>query len=58
MITPVDIEKKEFTKGVRGYNIDEVDEFLDQIIVDLEKLIKENLRLKTEVTALEEENKK
>ena len=40
MITPFDIEKKEFSKGVRGYNIEEVDEFLDQIIVDLEKLMK------------------
>ena len=44
MITPFDIEKKEFSKGVRGYSIEEVDEFLDQIIVDLEKVIKENLQ--------------
>ena len=58
MITPFDIEKKEFSKGVRGYNIEEVDEFLDQIIVDLEKLMKENLRLKTEVATLEQENEK
>jgi cell division initiation protein len=58
MITPFDIEKKEFSKGVRGYNIEEVDEFLDQIIVDLEKLMKENLRLKTEIATLEQENEK
>lgn len=58
MITPFDIEKKEFSKGVRGYNIDEVNEFLDQIIVDLEKIMKENLRLKTEISALEQENAK
>lgn len=58
MITPFDIEKKEFSKGVRGYNVEEVDEFLDQIIVDLEKLMKENLRLKTEVATLEQENEK
>jgi cell division initiation protein len=58
MITPFDIEKKEFSKGVRGYSIEEVDEFLDQIIVDLEKIIKENLRLKAEVVNLEQENEK
>ncbi len=58
MITPFDIEKKEFSKGVRGYSIEEVDEFLDQIIVDLEKVIKENLRLKAEVVNLEQENEK
>lgn len=58
MITPFDIEKKEFSKGVRGYNIEEVDEFLDQIIVDLEKLMKENLRLKTTIATLEQENEK
>ena len=58
MITPFDIEKKEFSKGVRGYSVEEVDEFLDQIIVDLEKVIKENLRLKAEIAALEQENEK
>ncbi|WP_374991772.1 DivIVA domain-containing protein, partial [Acinetobacter pittii] len=25
MITPADIQKKEFTKGFRGYDIEEVD---------------------------------
>ena len=58
MITPFDIEKKEFSKGVRGYSVEEVDEFLDQIIVDMEKVIKENLRLKAEIAALEQENEK
>ena len=29
MITPMDIENKEFKKGFRGYNEEEVDEFLD-----------------------------
>ena len=36
MITPADIEYKEFTKVVRGYKEEEVDEFLDLIIVDME----------------------
>ena len=28
MITPVEIENKEFKKGLRGYKEEEVDEFL------------------------------
>ena len=58
MITPNDIETKVFSSSLRGYNRQEVDEFLDQIIVDLEKLMKENLRLKTEIATLEQENEK
>lgn len=49
MITPADIEYKEFTKAVRGYKEEEVDEFLDLIIVDMENLIRENKKLKGEL---------
>lgn len=49
MITPADIEYKEFTKVVRGYKEEEVDEFLDLIIVDMENLIRENKKLKAEL---------
>ena len=36
MITPLDIENKKFSKQmVNGYNVDEVDEFLDEITADL-----------------------
>ena len=47
MITPLDIENKKFSKQmVNGYNVDEVDEFLDEITADYEKLYKENKALK------------
>ena len=47
MITPLDIENKKFSKQmVNGYNVDEVDEFLDEITEDYEKLYKENKELK------------
>lgn len=49
MITPADIEYKEFTKAVRGYKEEEVDAFLDLIIIDMEKLIRENKKLKSEL---------
>ncbi len=47
MITPLDIENKKFAKQmVNGYNVEEVDEFLDEITTDYEKLYKENKELK------------
>ena len=38
MIRPIDIQEKEFSKAVRGYKEDEVNEFLDEITIDLERL--------------------
>lgn len=55
MITPLDIQNKEFAKGVRGYKEEEVDGFLDWITLDLEKLLEENQRLKDQVKALNQE---
>lgn len=53
MITPLEIENKQFAKAMRGYNADEVDQFLDEIILDLQKLLAENERLKAKVESLE-----
>lgn len=53
MITPADIQNKDFTRKVRGYDSEEVDVFLDLITVDLEKLIKENLKLKAQLANME-----
>lgn len=55
MITPLDIQNQEFSRGVRGYREDEVDGFLDLITMDLEKLIEENTNLKEQVKALNAE---
>lgn len=49
MITPSDIQKKEFGKSMRGYRQDEVDMFLDLVTLDMEKLIKENSNLKQQL---------
>lgn len=54
MLTPLDIENKRFTKAIKGYNSNEVDEFLDELTVEYEKLYKENAELRSEV----ESNKK
>ena len=53
MITPIEIENKEFKKGIRGYNQDEVDEFLDIVKEDFEQLYRENLELKEKVRLFE-----
>jgi cell division initiation protein len=55
MITPLDIQEKEFPKAVRGYKEDAVDEFLDVITMDYEAMLLENDKLKTEVDRLKAE---
>ena len=46
MITPVDLENKEFKKGFRGYDIDEVETFLTELSIDYAKIYRENAGLK------------
>ena len=41
-LTPLDIHNKEFSRSFRGYDEDQVNEFLDQVIKDYEALIREN----------------
>ena len=55
MITPVDIENKEFKKGFRGYNEEEVDDFLDSVKEDFENLYRENLDLKEKLKLYQEQ---
>ncbi len=47
MLTPLDIENKRFSKQMmNGYNVGEVDDFLDELTIDYEKLYKENADMK------------
>ncbi len=55
MITPLDIQNKEFAKGVRGYKEEDVDSFLDLLTIDLEKLLGENAVLKEEINRINSE---
>lgn len=55
MLTPLDIENKRFSKSIKGYNLDEVDDFLDQLTIDYEKLYKENNGLKNQVENLQKD---
>lgn len=55
MITPLDIQNKEFKKTIRGYNAKAVDMFLDEIIDDYEKFYKENIELKDKISMLSDQ---
>lgn len=46
MLILIEIENKEFKKGLRGYRDEEVDEFLDIIKEDYEFLCRENIVFK------------
>jgi cell division initiation protein len=53
-LTPLDIRHKEFKRGMRGYADVEVDEFLDAVADEYERLFKESLDTKEHVEALEQ----
>lgn len=53
-LTPLDIHNKEFTKSWRGYDEDEVNEFLDQVIKDYEMVIRDKKDLQEKLNQLEE----
>lgn len=55
MITPLDIQNKEFKRAFRGYNVKAVDMFLDEIIDDYEKFYKENIELKDKISMLSDQ---
>ena len=55
MITPKDIEGKVFGSSLRGYKKEEVDQFLDEIMIDFQKLLSENERLQKNVRDMEAE---
>ena len=46
MLTPMGIHNKEFKKGMRGYNTEDVDSFLDGLAADYEKVYREYSELK------------
>ena len=52
----MDIHNKEFKRSFRGYNEDEIDDFLDKVVNDYEKLFRENDRLKEELARAKKDN--
>ncbi|HET7522153.1 MAG TPA: DivIVA domain-containing protein [Bacillales bacterium] len=56
-LTPLDIHNKEFTRGFRGYDEDEVNDFLDQVIKDYEAVLRDKKQLEGKVEELQEKLK-
>ena len=55
MLTPLDIENKKFSKQMmNGYSVEEVDDFLDDLTKDYEKLYKDVAEYKDKLEDLED----
>lgn len=55
MLSVVDIQNKEFKKNkIGGYNIDEVNDYLEQIIKSYQEVLNENYALKDKINVLNE----
>lgn len=53
-LSPLDIHNKEFGRKMRGYDEDEVNEFLDQVVKNYEIVIREKKALEEQVKQNEE----
>lgn len=53
-IRPIDVRRKEFRNGFRGYDANQVDDFLDAVADEFERTYTENSRLREEVSGLRE----
>ena len=51
-IKPIDIRRKEFRNGFRGYDANQVDDFLDAVADEFERSYTENQRMREEVSSL------
>ena len=59
MYTPLDIENKKFSKQMmNGYSVEEVDDFLDELTVDYEKIYKQSTESNTKIESLMQELEK
>ena len=59
MYTPLDIENKKFAKQMmNGYSVEEVDDFLDELTVDYEKIYKQSTESNTKIESLMQELEK
>ncbi len=55
MITPIDIENKVFKKAkMKGYDINDVEDFLEALLIDYETLYKDNAELRDRISTMQE----
>lgn len=53
-IRPIDVRRKEFKSGFRGYDANQVDDFLDQVADEFERAYTDNQRMREEISGLRE----
>ena len=53
-IRPIDVRRKEFKNSFRGYDANQVDDFLDAVADEFERAHTENSRMREEVSSLRE----
>jgi cell division initiation protein len=51
-ITPIDVRRKEFGRAMRGYDANQVDDFLDEVADEFERVYSENSRMRDELDSL------
>ena len=55
MITPLDIQNKEFKKALFGYDIVSIETYMDEVLEEYERIYKENTELKDRVEMLSDQ---
>jgi cell division initiation protein len=56
-ITPLDIQQKQFSTRLRGFDMEEVDSFLELIREEMEELLRDNANLREEARRFEKQLK-
>ena len=51
-IKPIDVRRKEFKNSLRGYDANQVDDFLDEVADEFERSFSENQRMRDEISTL------
>ena len=51
-VKPIDVRRKEFKNSLRGYDANQVDDFLDEVADEFERSFSENQRMKEEISSL------
>jgi cell division initiation protein len=53
-IRPIDVRRKEFKNSLRGYDANQVDDFLDAVADEFERAYTDNSRMREEISSLRE----
>ncbi|MEI8135607.1 MAG: DivIVA domain-containing protein [bacterium] len=56
MLSALDIKKREFEQKMRGYDIDEVRKYLDEVSKEFDLLVRDAMSLEDEVDSLKKKN--